>query len=174
MRHQQISSYFDSFSFCLDPESANSDSEDCSLEEAVCWIGCLNCTNIMVMLSHPSPAAVDGAKHLSSTLSHTAESLLSWIFQVQKQCWSKGRRHHWYHQPILNNLLSFLVQGFKQLFINLNFMLNKIQRINLKVSYNRGITENFSEKDWIFIFLGERESSNFQRETKWVKEKAAH
>lgn len=33
----------------------------------------------MVMLSHPSPPAVEGAKHLSSTLSTTTESLLSCI-----------------------------------------------------------------------------------------------
>lgn len=39
--------------------------------------GFLNCTRIMVMLSHPSPAIVDGARHLSSTLSHTADRLLS-------------------------------------------------------------------------------------------------
>lgn len=40
-------------------------------------IGFLNCTKIMVMLSHPSPPAVDGAKHRLSTLSHIVESLFS-------------------------------------------------------------------------------------------------
>jgi hypothetical protein len=37
----------------------------------------LNCTRTMVMLSHPSPVIVDGARHLSSTLSHTADRLFS-------------------------------------------------------------------------------------------------
>ena len=50
--------------------------EDCSPGEGA-MMGFLNCTKIMVMLSHPSPPTVDGAKHLSRTLSHTAESLLS-------------------------------------------------------------------------------------------------
>jgi hypothetical protein len=31
---------------------------------------------IIVMLSHPSPTAKDGAKHRSSTLSQTSESLV--------------------------------------------------------------------------------------------------
>lgn len=55
--------------------------EDCS-PDGVAVMGFLNCTKIMVMLSHPSPPAVDGAKHLSSTRSHTAESLLSCIIFI--------------------------------------------------------------------------------------------
>ena len=74
------SGYFDSLSSGSGLESSDLDSKDCWLEvEEVDWIGFLNCTMIMVMLSHPSPPAVDGAKHLSSTLSHTAEILLSCI-----------------------------------------------------------------------------------------------
>lgn len=73
-------SYFDSISSGFGLESLDLDSEDCWLEvDEVDWIGFLNCTMTMVMLSHPSPPAVDGAKHLSSTLSHTTESLLSCI-----------------------------------------------------------------------------------------------
>lgn len=54
---------------------------DCSapLASLVWVIGFLNCTRIIVMLSHPSPPMVDGARHLSSTLSHTAERLSSCI-----------------------------------------------------------------------------------------------
>jgi len=37
----------------------------------------------MVMLSHPSPIAIVGAKHRSSTLSQTAESFVSC---AQKWC----------------------------------------------------------------------------------------
>lgn len=55
--------------------------EDCS-PDAAAMMGFLNCTKIMVMLSHPSPPAVDGAKHLSSTFSHTVESLLSCIIFI--------------------------------------------------------------------------------------------
>lgn len=40
-------------------------------------IGFLNCTKIIVMLSHPSPPAVDGAKHRLRTRSHIVESLFS-------------------------------------------------------------------------------------------------
>lgn len=39
----------------------------------------LNCTTIIVMLSQPS-SPDDGAKHLSNTLSHTAESFFSCKF----------------------------------------------------------------------------------------------
>lgn len=49
-------------------------------------MGFLNCTKTMVMLSHPSPPAVDGAKHLSSTLSQTTESLFSCMtYSIQRQ-----------------------------------------------------------------------------------------
>lgn len=54
-----------------------------SLGEALEGTGFLICTKIMVMLSHPSPPAV-GAKHLSRTLSHTAESLLSYKNQTSQ------------------------------------------------------------------------------------------
>lgn len=38
----------------------------------------------MVMLSQPSPVAVEGARHLSSTLSHTEERLLSCVHRKKK------------------------------------------------------------------------------------------
>lgn len=37
----------------------------------------LRCTNIIVMLSHPSPVTVDGARQWSRTLSQTLDSLFS-------------------------------------------------------------------------------------------------
>lgn len=49
-------------------------------------MGFLNCTKIIVMLSHPSPPAVDGAKHRLSTLSHTVESLLSCMTSSNNLC----------------------------------------------------------------------------------------
>lgn len=67
--------------------SVDLDCEDCSLQDDADWIGFLNCTMIIVILSHPSPIAVDGAKHLSSTLSHTAESLLSCMFGLFSAEW---------------------------------------------------------------------------------------
>lgn len=48
-------------------------------------IGFLNWTNIIVMLSQPSPPIVDGARHRSRTLSHTADSLFSCIEQTGKR-----------------------------------------------------------------------------------------
>lgn len=56
-----------------------------STKEGPDWKGFLNCTKIIVMLSHPSPPAVEGAKHLSRTLSHTAESLLSYKSNFLRQ-----------------------------------------------------------------------------------------
>lgn len=73
-------SYFNSVSSGFELESSDFDSENCSEADGEeDWSGFLNCTMIMVILSHPSPPAVDGAKHLSRTLSHTTESLLSCI-----------------------------------------------------------------------------------------------
>lgn len=66
-------------SFSLEARSSS------STKEAPDWKGFLNCTKIMVMLSHPSPPAVEGAKHLSRTLSHTAESLFSYKSNFLRQ-----------------------------------------------------------------------------------------
>lgn len=57
--------------------------EDRSPTEAFGLMGFLNWTNIIVILSHPSPPAV-GATHLSNTLSQMTESLLSCI--VKQNC----------------------------------------------------------------------------------------
>lgn len=90
------SNYFGILSSSFDSRwSAGLDGEDWSSTDAK---GFLNCTKIMVMLSHPSPPAVDGAKHLSSTLSHTTESLLSCIIynfycQNSKGCNIRPLKH---------------------------------------------------------------------------------
>eukprot|EP00474_Spongospora_subterranea_P004674 CRZ05132.1 hypothetical protein [Spongospora subterranea] len=68
-------------SFSLEADgSSPREANGSSLGEAPEGTSFLICTKIMVMLSHPSPPAV-GAKHLSRTLSHTAESLLSYKSQ---------------------------------------------------------------------------------------------
>ena len=80
------SNYFGVLSSCLGSGSADLEGEDWSSTDALDSVCFLNCTKIMVMLSHPSPPAVDGAKHLSSTLSHTVESLLSCIIYNNFYC----------------------------------------------------------------------------------------
>lgn len=71
------SSGFQSVSAAFGSEGCGSG--DCSSEDAADWMSFLNCTKIIVMLSQPSPPAVDGAKHLSRTFSHTADSLFSYM-----------------------------------------------------------------------------------------------
>lgn len=57
---------------------ADSEGKDSSsIDSVILGVGFLNCTNIIVILSHPSPLAVDGAKQRSRTLPHTVESFVS-------------------------------------------------------------------------------------------------
>lgn len=67
--HSEVASDDDSGCF-------SSEAGDFLSEGSPDWSGFLNCISIMVMLSQPSPPAI-GAKHRSSTFSHTNESLLS-------------------------------------------------------------------------------------------------
>jgi hypothetical protein len=78
--------------------------------------GFLNCTKTMVMLSHPSPVIVDGARHLSSTLSHTADRLFSWKLcpaHIDCSCEAPPSSHHSSHLGNNQALTVFICSWMK-------------------------------------------------------------
>lgn len=69
MFYQSEAEELDEYCYCTEGTG-------CSVGDGFENRGFLNCTKIIVMLSQPSCPDV-GAKHLSSTFSHTAESFFS-------------------------------------------------------------------------------------------------